>query len=321
VLGELPRELAEDNFWVRLPPPLLSMIVFGLAFVFAGLLGVAGSDGTAASDAFVQGVPWTVWRAVAGAALVVFALLTAQAVRILQHPDRWGFYPPPARRRRYLLCAVVSAAAVAGYRIVFPGAAVPDLPVNNLPARTGVVLICGMLAAIPWLTVVWLAHAECRELWRRQDDPPGEPTANIRRLERLWQLLIVCVGAFMLGVVAAVAAAGALRGAFVAAHPDRADEFPPSNVLLYGGMFALGLAVIGIPMAVAWRNRAQQLVEHLCPLPADGRPSEEWLQERHRVEHLLHLDISVLRNPLTILSVIAPLLVSALAAFLPQLAG
>ncbi|GAB3949327.1 hypothetical protein GCM10029976_082140 [Kribbella albertanoniae] len=320
MLGELPRELAEDNFWVKLPPPLLSMIVFGLAFCFAGLLGVAGSDGTAVSDAFVKGVPWTVWRAVAGAALVVFALLTAQAVRILQHPDRWGFYPPPVRRRRYLVCAAISAAAVAGYRILFPGV-VPDLPVQSLQTRTGAVLLCGMLAAIPWLTIVWLAHAECRELWQRDDDPLGEPHVHIRRLERLWQLLIVCVGAFMIGVAAAVAAAGALRGAFVSAHPDRADEFPPSNVLLYGGMFALGLAVIGIPMAVAWRNRAQQLVEHMCPLPANGRPSEEWLQERHRIEHLLHLDISILRNPLTILSVFAPLVVSALAAFLPQLAG
>ncbi|MFB6723916.1 hypothetical protein ACFCV3_27305 [Kribbella sp. NPDC056345] len=320
MLGELPRELAEDNFWVKLPPPLLSMIVFGLAFCFAGLLGVAGSDGTAVSDAFVKGVPWTVWRAVAGAALVVFALLTAQAVRILQHPDRWGFYPPPARRRRYLLCAAISAVAVAGYRILFPGV-VPDLPVQSLQLRTGAVLLCGMLAAIPWLTIVWLAHAECRELWQRDDDPLDEPQAHIRRLERLWQLLIVCVGAFMLGVAAAVASAGAIRGAFVSAHPDRADEFPPSNVLLYGGMFALGLAVIGIPMAVAWRNRAQQLVEHMCPLPASGRPSEEWLQERHRIEHLLHLDISILRNPLTILSVIAPLIVSALAAFLPQVAG
>lgn len=320
MLGELPRELAEDNFWVKLPPPLLSMIVFGLAFCFAGLLGVAGSDGTAVSDAFVKGVPWTVWRAVAGAALVVFALLTAQAIRILQHPDRWGFYPPPARRRRYLLCAAVSAAAVTAYRIIFPGV-VPDLPVQSLQTRTGAVLLCGMLAAIPWLTIVWLAHAECRELWQRDDDPLDEPQAHIRRLERLWQLLIVCVGAFMLGVVAAVAASGAIRGAFVSAHPDRADEFPPSNVLLYGGMFALGLAVIGIPMAVAWRNRAQQLVEHMCPLPASGRPSEEWLQERRRIEHLLHLDISILRNPLTILSVFAPLFVSALAAFLPQLAN
>ncbi|MFK4087505.1 hypothetical protein ACI2LF_25575 [Kribbella sp. NPDC020789] len=320
MLGELPRELAEDNFWVRLSPPLLSMIVFGLAFCCAGLLGVAGSDGTAASDAFVSSVPWTVWRAVAAAAMVVFALLTAQAVRILQHPDRWGFYPPPARRRRYLLAATAAAAAVAAYRILFPGVT-PDLPVRSLETRTGAVLICGMLATIPWLSVVWLAHAECRELWQRDGAGEGEPRVHIRRLERLWQLLILCVGAFMLGVVAAVAAAGALRGAFVSAHPDRASEFPPSNVLLYGGMFALGLAVIGVPMAVSWRNSAQQLVEHVCPLPAAGLPTEEWLQERHRVEHLLHLDISVLRNPLTILSVLTPLAVSALAAFLPQVAG
>jgi hypothetical protein len=34
-----------------------------------------------------------------------------------------------------------------------------------------------------------------------------------------------------------------------------------------------------------------------------------------------NLDISILRNPLTVLSVFAPLLISALAAFLPQAAG
>jgi hypothetical protein len=35
----------------------------------------------------------------------------------------------------------------------------------------------------------------------------------------------------------------------------------------------------------------------------------------------LHLDLSILRNPLTALTVLTPLLISALAAFLPQIAG
>jgi hypothetical protein len=47
------------------------------------LLGVGGSDGSATSEAFVHGVPWTIWRAFAGATLVVFAVLTFQAIRIL----------------------------------------------------------------------------------------------------------------------------------------------------------------------------------------------------------------------------------------------
>jgi len=63
------------------------------------------------------------------------------------------------------------------------------------------------------------------------------------------------------------------------------------------------------------------LLDHACPLPPDGKPAEEWENERRRLERLLHLDISILRNPLTVLSVFAPLLISALAAFLPQVAG
>jgi hypothetical protein len=339
MLGELPRELAEDPFWVRVPPPARSLIVFAMLFGFAGLLGVAGSDGTAVSDAFVQGVPWGIWRAIAGATLAVFVILAVQAIRILQRPEEWGMFPAPTRRTRYLAWATASATAVATGRLLFPGAS-PDLPVQDLPLRTGGVLLAGMIAGIPWLTIVWLAHAECHDLEkklpRRNDghlandyaaamqDAPGDSVHfrfAVERLLQLWQLLLVCVGAFTIGVVAAVATSGALRGAFVAAHPDRAGEFPPSNVLLYGGMFALGLSIIAVPMAVQWRNRAQQLVDHACPLPPDGKPTEEWMDERHRIEHLLHLDISIVRNPLTVLSVFAPLLISALAAFLPQFAG
>jgi hypothetical protein len=331
----LPRELIEDTFWLRLPPPARTMILFSLLFGFAALLGVAGSTGTEVSTTFVHGVPWTIWRVVAAAALVVFVVLTVQAVRVLQHPSNWGMYPSRERSARYLITATVGAVAVTGYRRLFPDAG-PDLPVQALEWRTGGVLMAGLLASIPWLTIVWLAHAECHDLgkqsYRRSgdefrtlmDESNGDP-AHLRpaidRLLRLWQLLLLCVGAFTVGVVAAVATAGALRGAFVSAYPNRKAEFPPSNVLLYGGMFALGLAVIAVPMALAWRTRAEELLDHACPLPSNGRPTEEWMAERHRIEHLLHLDHSVLRNPLTILSVIAPLLISGLAAFLPQVAG
>lgn len=38
-----------------------------------------------------------------------------------------------------------------------------------------------------------------------------------------------------------------------------------------------------------------------------------------RLEKLLHLDVPLLRNPLTALSVFVPLVTAALAAFIPQL--
>ncbi|MEI8410088.1 MULTISPECIES: hypothetical protein [unclassified Kribbella] len=336
---ELPKDLVEDPFWVRVPPPVRSMIVFTLLFAFAWLLGIAGSKGGAESDAFVQSVPWTIWRFIAGAALAVFVVLTVQAVRILQRPKEWGMFPTAGRRNRYLLLATVGAVSGAMLGLLHPAGS-PDLPVQGLKWRTGCVLVAGMLASIPWLTIVWLAHAECHDLEKEiprgttghvendyiaaMQDKPGESEhlrSAIERLEQLWQLLLFCVGAFAFGVVAAVASAGALRGAFVAAYPQRDHEFPPANVLMYGLLFALGLSIIAVPMAVAWRNRAHQLVKHACPLPPDGKPTAEWVEERHRIERLLHLDSSIVRNPLTVISVLAPLLISALAAFLPQVAG
>ncbi|MEV5964118.1 hypothetical protein AB0L70_20280 [Kribbella sp. NPDC051952] len=339
MLRDVPPEIAEDTFWTKIPPPLLSMIVLGLAFVIAMLIGIGASDGTPDSKAFVVGVPWMVWRALAGAALVVFALLTVQAIRILQHPAKWGFYPPPGRAPRYMVCAIIGT-LVGGLFWLWTPELGPELPIRDLQARTGVVLVGALLATVPWLTIVWLGHAECRDLkndvGKRPQTGPAHDYADamredtvdpeqfrlaVRQLERLWRLLLTCAGAFTIGIIAAIASAGALRGAFVAAYPDRRDEFPPSNVLLYGGLFTLGLSVIAVPMAVAWRARAQRLVEHACPLPPDGRPTVAWTEERHRVERLLHLDIPFVRNPLTLISVTAPLLVSAFAAFLPLVAN
>lgn len=336
MLTELPRGLADDAFWKRLPPPLISILVIGPAIGFAALLGVDGSDGTGAGDAFVEGVPWTVWRAISGVALIVFVVLTLQAVRILQRPGEWGLHPKHQDRRRFLIYAVLGATAAGCYRLVFPGVG-PDLPVKNLDLRTGVVLVTALVAAVPWMTVVWPADAECRNLANHVDERPEAGNAYARamrdpandaasfnravvQLNRLWQLLWFCALSSMFGVIAAVASAGALRGAFISAHPKQAHEFPPANVLLYGALFTLGLSVIAVPFFVASRNRAGQLADHFCPLPTDGKLSEEWMQQRKRVEHLLHLG-PLFADSVTAIGVLAPLVVSAIAAFLPKAAN
>ena len=53
----------------------------------------------------------------------------------------------------------------------------------------------------------------------------------------------------------------------------------------------------------------------------DGRPTAEWVESRDRLSTVLHLDQSIVRNPLTALSVFVPLLTSLLAQFVPQLGG
>jgi hypothetical protein len=330
MFGELPRELAEDELWTKLPPPLLSVLIIGLAFVFEYVLGIDDALGTEQSKTFVASVPWTVWRSVSAAALVVFILLTVQAIRILQLPRDWGFFPESSRRRNYLVVAGAAAVAIAVYLLAGHTRG-PVVPVHHLRARTNLVMIAALVAAIPWLAVVWLAHVECRDLDKftaagneyadamQEVDTEDSPMVRsaVQQLQQLWSLLLLCGGAFTLGIVAVVASSGALRGAYVALYP-RSKDFPPANVLLYGLLFGLALSVIALPMATAWRNRARKFVDHMCPLPADGRPTVEWVEERARIEQLLHLDISLVP---TLLGVLAPVAASVLAAFLPGIAN
>ena len=108
-------------------------------------------------------------------------------------------------------------------------------------------------------------------------------------------------------------------GPFIAAHPDRAGEFPAVNVLYYGALFAVLLSVLAVPLAASWRSYARVLVDHANLLPPDGQPTEEWVASRARLEALLHLDVSLLRNPLIALTILSPLLTGVLAAFIPEL--
>ncbi len=313
------------------PAPVAALALWSMFFLVIAGLGAGASDGTPQSEVFVRGVSWLVWRAVAAAAVVMFVVLLWFATRLLRHARRWGLTASVSRRRAYFGAAafVVALAMVAQLRF----GQSPQLPVSRLDLRTRCVLYAGLVTAVPWLTLVWLTHDECRRRSRHPTATATEP--GLERLLRLWRLVVMCTGAFAVGVVAAIATSGALRAAFVSVHPSCADAFPPpatvpegaicaesfpaSNVLYYGAFFAVLLTMIAAPMGVAWRARAQELVGRMYPLPSDGRPTEAWVADRARLGKELHLDVSILRNPLTVLSIFTPLVTSTLAAFIPQL--
>ncbi|RZT16832.1 hypothetical protein EV649_4365 [Kribbella sp. VKM Ac-2569] len=81
----------------------------------------------------------------------------------------------------------------------------------------------------------------------------------------------------------------------------------------------IGTVALLFALAASWRSCAREIVDHAYPLPPDGQPTEEWVARRARLEVLLHLDVSLLRNPLTALTILSPLLTGALAAFIPEL--
>jgi hypothetical protein len=304
-------------------PPAVTLAALGGLFGAAFALGISASTGSAGSRKLVASPSWVAWLLVGALALVIFAALLLLALRILRTGPEWGLGGPGTRTRNYLIIAAVTVAVIATVIVLVGGT--PDIPVRGLAFRTRAVLLGGLGASIPWLALVWLAHAECRDLQDLLAGPAcgssaGSLTAQvIPRLLLLWKLLVSCVSAFALAVAAAIVNSGALRVAFITAHPDRGGQFPPSNVLLYGAFFAALLSVITIPLVASWRSCAFMVVEQAHPLPASGEPGEDWFGARARLGKLLHLDVPLLRNPLTALSVLTPLVTAALAAFIPQL--
>ena len=309
---------------------MTTVAVVVLLFGVAIMLGFGADDETMASEAFLESVAWNVWRLVAAGAIVTFILLFLHAVRLLRDVDSSGVRSSVLRRLVYVGVAtlLVAVAMVVQLKVGYS----PDLPVSRLELRTRAVLWVGLISSIPWLVLVWLAQDECR----RPDSTQNEvgPEVTLARLLKLWWLLASCIGAFALGVVAAIATSGALRAAFLSVHPDCSDRypapdvpppgtvcgetFPPSNVLYYGAFFAVLLTIVAAPLVANWRARAKELVERTYPLPAEGLPTDAWVADRARLSKILQLDVPILRNPLIILSIFTPLITSTLAAFIPQ---
>lgn len=313
----------------RFSPPTLTIGSLLLLWLAGLIVGYAADDGTAASERFVGSVEWSTWVFLAGASVAVFAVMLVLGLRAIIRPSPdWGLASAPAARRYgYLASAALFMAALIVVTLAGePWPAAADLPVQHPTWRTRGVLITGYLAAIPWLTLVWLAHAECARLKAAiVDRHPDETTKSIqetvKHLSQLWRLMTYGVTAAAISIVIAIVTAGALRAAFIAHAPDRAGEFPGSVVLLFGGLFAVLQAAIGLPLVASWRARARDLVEQAHPLPEDGRPTESWVADRARLEALLHLDVPLLRNPLAALSIFVPTITSLLAVFIPDLAN
>jgi hypothetical protein len=187
----------------------------------------------------------------------------------------------------------------------------------DVRARTGLVAVVIGLSAVPWLVLMWLLQ---RHFVAYAKAGRAISTAHLREL---WDLLNGVVLAFAVFVVLAIVPTGALRVAYFAGpkrdgHPRPAADFPSSDVLLYGAFFAVLLSAIAVPAAAEYRHAARRRVRANFPMTAeptgtDDKDAIEWL------ESLLHLDVGVLKSPITALTVFTPLVTAALAGFVPQL--
>jgi hypothetical protein len=95
------------------------------------------------------------------------------------------------------------------------------------------------------------------------------------------------------------------------------EDFPDSAIVLYGAFFAVMLAFAVIPLLTAWRVAAKELLDSAYPVST--RTTAEDDAARARLAARLDLDGSLFRSPIALSSILAPLVTSALAVFVPQL--
>ncbi len=310
-----------------LAPALRTVAALVVLIVSIGLLSWRDSDGTSEGDRVTALPQWAIWCVLAAFSVLAFVALLAKGLELIAEQRTLA----AASGRRLLGFFVLAALiAIAVWLTLLVGGGwrlAEQLPINHLHVRTTVVLSIGILAALPWLVLVWLVHAECREIGAaarlalaadrpENEDPLYDAT---ERLLALWDVLVRCVLAFLVFVVAAVATSGALRALFVEALPEQQDEFPPSAVVLYGMVFALVLLVISTPMITSWRAKASYIAQRLIPVPSDLVVTQDWLEQRARTAALLHLDVPLFRSPLTLLAALTPIVTSLVATFLPKL--
>ena len=318
-----------------------------LAIVFVAgmvsLLGLHADAGTAESRRVVTSVPWLVWRVVGALAALVFVVLLLHGMRVLldhiRRKPRCGWkrvcrWRSGCEQKPWcggwlwfalLVGLSVGVLLLSGWLVVLASGTVGKgrlvLPVHDLDRRTQGLLLVGVIAAVPWLSLAWVIHGECRtiRMWAGVKTTRAHHDAVVR-LGRLWKRIVACVTAFTVAVIGAMATTGVMRAVFLHAFPDRKSEFPAGYVLLYGFPFLIAVLNISVPLVAAWRSAAMRVLEHAVPIPDDLDLTDGWTNQRDRMTALLRLDVSLVRSPLTVLSTVTPLVFTLLAAFLPDLA-
>jgi hypothetical protein len=305
--------LADEDVAKSLVPAgqtLLFLVVAGLAF---WLLSIGATDATA--DPLVGTKEWTVWRAVAAIGQAAAVSVGIAGVLALRRLTRAGLVSD-----RMVWAQVGVAFLFAGLLTFLMLGLVGNprtWPVPDMDTRLGALVVVATICALPWVALVWLGHRMVRAA------QGGTTTEG--QLLATWNLINSCALSFAIFVVVALLPAGGLRNLWLANSTTdkerevRAEEFPTSDVLLYGATYGLIALVVVVPLVFAWRSAARDFVNH--EFPPQAHMSKDDAEARVRLESLLGLDVTLIRNPLTLLTVLTPLVTSLLAAFLPELGG
>ena len=171
-----------------------------------------------------------------------------------------------------------------------------------------------ILAAIPAAGVMYgIWRAAARELLPGKR---GEQVDFLIALRRLLQRLLAAAGSVVALVTFAAGTWWLLEHSLHTQYGNR----PPQFVLVFG---AFGSVIVGLVYGPAWtalQRRGRLLCDEMYPLRTLDQQAAILTQaaDRQKLEQILGLDQSIISDLQGGLVILAPLLASAVAAFLPH---
>lgn len=289
------------------------------ALVFNGLVSFAQLNSR--DDAFVDR-GFLLWAAMATFSFAVWVALLGRGIAAIRAlPASWR------RGRRWW------PASLASYALLMPAASTMlggvsrgnsfEVPIRHFPALISMLTAAGAAAGAPWVLCVWLAQESVQKTAERgtTHDGAADPAATaaaVTDVQTVWRLIERSGLALSLIVSTSAFDTGVLRLALIGSGAVEPNDFPPVSVLGYGAFFAAVLVAILLPVVLAWRTRAFALVDRTWPAPDSGLLSEDLLAARARMETQLHVDAKFLRNPMTILSVLAHFVTALVTTLVPK---
>ena len=263
--------------------------------------------------------------------------------------------------RNYGGQAILLAVLVLALMLLLGGGGGFDVALGPWEFLRVVIPTLGIAAAVPWIITVWWTHDDLSQVRNEVDsaqvtesevhavdvadsrplDPLDDSLSKrhetrsghtgpapsvlpqhqdqLRRLLDAWTSIERSTGALATIVSVGALTTGALR---LAIEADRSDEpagkVPTeADVLAYGLFFAALVAAVVVPLILSYRRRAQGFLD-VVYLP-ENRVAES--EEAATLAELLHLDTSPLVSPWALISVVTPVVASALAVYLPGIGG
>ena len=310
--------------WSR-PSPNPAVTTIGLVVCVAaaaGLLRWLVQLGPGTDQALADSGPFRAWVGVAALATVAFSVTFVNGFRETRTESLRSSSPS---LRFYGLSFVVFAVVVVSILLVGGGGG-PEVKIDYWTPIRSVLLLLGCAAAGPWIVLVWASHGSLRQNRSEITQLPAAASPQAGGSDPLDAMLFVlldvrlviakAIGHLLVIVLGATLLSGALHSALV---PDfvTEDDFPETTVVAYGAFFTIMLALAVLPLMSAWRWTANMLLAQAYPLHIRATAEDE--AARTRLSSALDINGSLFRSPVALGSILAPLITSLLAVFIPQL--